>query len=82
AGEGSIHVIVPQRNTQTTVTVARQGTERIEVGMSQVEAQKLVVSERSGAVREVWTDAQGRVLKVAIPSRGIVATRDEVPAGG
>ncbi|MGQ0640789.1 MAG: hypothetical protein ACT4P6_08490 [Gemmatimonadaceae bacterium] len=82
AGEGTIPVIVPQRNIHTSVTVARQGSERVEIGMSQVEAQKLVVSEQSGTTREVWIDAQGRVLKVAIPSRGIVATRDEVPAGG
>lgn len=81
ASEGTIPVIVPQRNTQTRVSVARQGSERIEVGMKEVEAQKLVVTEGSGPAREVWVDAQGRVLKVAIPSRGIVATRDDVPAG-
>jgi hypothetical protein len=81
-GAGPIPIIVPQRNMQTTVTVTRQGSERIELGMSQVEAQKVVVSESSGATREVWVDAQGRILKVAIPSRGIVAARDEVPSGG
>lgn len=81
AGEGSIPVIVPQRNTQSTVTVARQGTERIDIGTTPVEAQKLSVSESGGQTREVWVDAQGRVLKVAIPSRGIVAARDELPAG-
>lgn len=82
AGEGTIPVIVPQRNTQSRVTVARQGSERIELGMREVEAQKLSVTEASGPARELWIDAQGRVLKVAIPSRGIVAARDDVPAGG
>ena len=82
AGDGPIPVIIPRRNTQTTVTVTRQGNERIELGMSQTDAQKLVITESTGGSREVWVDAQGRVLKVAIPSRGIVATRDEVPAGG
>lgn len=80
AGEGSIPVIVPQRNTQTTITVTQSGTERIDLGTAQLEAQKLSVAEPSGPTREVWVDAQGRVLKVAIPSRGIVATRDELPA--
>ncbi|HJU72128.1 MAG TPA: hypothetical protein VJ717_00170 [Gemmatimonadaceae bacterium] len=79
ANEGSVAVIIPQRNTQARVTIARQGTERIELGMREVEAQKLVVTEGSGGTREVWVDAQGRVLKVAIPSRGVVATRDELP---
>jgi hypothetical protein len=81
AGEGSIPVIIPQRNAQSTVTVARAGTERIDIGNAQVEAQKLSVTEASGPARELWVDSQGRVLKVAIPSRGIVAVRDELPAG-
>lgn len=82
AGEGPIPVIVPQRSAQSTVTVTKQGSERVELGMSEVEAQKLVASEASGSTREIWVDAQGRVLKVAIPSRGIVATRDEAPPRG
>lgn len=80
AGEGSIPVIIPQRNAQSSVTVSRQGNERIDLGTNQVDALKLAVAEGSGPAREVWVDAQGRVLKVAIPSRGIVATRDEPPA--
>ena len=79
AGDGPIPVIVPQRNAQSTVTVTRDGTERFEIGNSQIEAQKLVVTEVSGPTREVWVDAQGRVLRVAMQSRGIVATRDEPP---
>lgn len=79
AGEGSIPVIIPQRSAQSTVTVARLGAERIDIGTTQVEAQKLSVTEGSGPTREVWVDSQGRVLRVAIPSRGIVAARDELP---
>jgi len=82
AGDGPIPVIVPQRNAQSTVTVTREGTERFEIGNAQIEAQKLAVTEASGPTREVWVDAQGRVLRVAIPSRGIVATRDEPPPSG
>jgi hypothetical protein len=82
AGEGATPVIVPQRNKQATVTVTRQGSERIDVAMTQVEAQKLTVSEAGGPSREVWVDARGRVLRVAIPDQGIVATRDEVPTAG
>ncbi|MEW5917109.1 MAG: hypothetical protein AB1762_11920 [Gemmatimonadota bacterium] len=77
---GSAAVVVPQSGTQSTVTVTRSGRERIELGMAQADAEKIVV-QGAGPAREVWVDAQGRVLKVAIPSRGIVATRDEVPAG-
>jgi hypothetical protein len=80
AGEGSIPVIIPQRSAQSAVTVARLGAERIDIGNAQVEAQKLSVTEGSGPTREVWVDSQGRVLRVAIPSRAIVAARDELPA--
>ena len=80
AGEGSIPVIIPQRNAQSTVTVARLATERVDIGNAQADAQKLSVTESSGPAREVWVDSQGRVLKVAIPSRGIIAIRDELPA--
>ena len=37
-------------------------------------------TEPSGVIREVWVDDAGRVLKVAIPSRNIVALRDDPPA--
>jgi hypothetical protein len=37
------------------------------------------MTEPDGATRRIWVDAQGRVLKVTLESRGITATRDDPP---
>jgi hypothetical protein len=36
--------------------------------------------DAAGISTDVWLDARGRVLRVAIPSRGFVAVRDAPPA--
>jgi hypothetical protein len=38
-----------------------------------------VLSEPGSGDRDLWVDAAGRVLKVAIASRGLVAQRNEPP---
>lgn len=79
ATNGAVPVIVPRRNTQVTMRVTRMGTERVDVGGTAIEAQKFRIADPSGADRDVWADSAGRVLKVEIASRGIVAIRDEPP---
>jgi hypothetical protein len=51
----------------------------VSIGSTAIEARHLLFTEPSGAVREVWIDSAGRVLKVAIPARGIIALRDDPP---
>jgi hypothetical protein len=72
-------VVVPRRNVQVTMRVESQGTEAVTVGGRSMAATHLVLTAPGGASRDVWADAQGRVLRVALPSRGIVAERDEAP---
>ena len=76
---GSVAVIVPRRNTQVTMRVAEAGTEKLTIGGSTLDARRFTIADPSGADREVWADASGRLLKVAIPSKGIVALRDDPP---
>jgi hypothetical protein len=76
---GSVAVVIPRRNAQTTLRVTSAGAERVTIGTQELEANHLVLAEPSGATRDVWVDRQSRVLKVAIPSRGIVAVRDDPP---
>jgi len=54
-------------------------TEQVRVGTSSVEARHYTIQEPGGATRQVWADAQGRVLKVQLDSTNITATRDELP---
>ncbi|MEO7510677.1 MAG: hypothetical protein ABIZ91_02855 [Gemmatimonadaceae bacterium] len=80
AQKTSIAIVIPRRNTQMLVKVAAAGSEQVTVGTTEIDARHLVITEPSGATREVWVDARGRVLKVAIPSRNVVAQRDDPPA--
>lgn len=76
---GSVSVIVPRRNTQVTMRVAAAGTEKLSIGGTPIDARRFTIADPGGADREVWADASGRLLKVAIPSRGVVALRDDPP---
>jgi hypothetical protein len=76
---GPVSVIVPRRNTQVTMRVTEVGTEKVTIGGTPLDARHFTVSDPGGADREVWADSSGRLLKVAIPSRSIVALRDDPP---
>jgi hypothetical protein len=76
---GAVPVITPRKNAQVTMRVTSGGPDRVTIGNQTIVAERLIVSDQGGGDREVWVDASGRVLKVAIPSRGIVATRDDPP---
>lgn len=78
---GSVAIVIPRRNAQMVVRLATAGNEKVTIGTSDIEARHIVMTEPSGATRDVWVDAKGRVLKVAIPSRNIVALRDDPPQG-
>lgn len=80
ANESSVAIVIPRRNVQLVVRLAVAGTERLTIGTKDLEARHLVMTEPSGVVRDIWVDAKGRVLKVAIPSKNIVALRDDPPA--
>jgi hypothetical protein len=78
---GRVPVIVPHRNDQFQVTVSTVGTETVQVGTRELEATHLQVNQPSGAVTDVWVDSAGRVLRVAVPARRLVAVRDDPPRG-
>ena len=76
---GSVPVVVPHRNVQVVMRMEDRGPASVTVGGQSVPARAYVLVEPGGTNREIWVDSTGRVLKVAIPSRGIVALRDEPP---
>jgi hypothetical protein len=77
---GSVPVVVPRRNAQLTMRIEERGSEALTIGGQRVDARHLVLKDASGtADRDIWVDAQNRVLKVALSARNIVATRDEAP---
>jgi hypothetical protein len=76
----SVKVLSPLRNVVETVRVSLVGDEHLTIDNHDLEARHLrLVTEGSGAVRDVWEDAGGRLLKVVIAATKFVAVRDEVP---
>jgi hypothetical protein len=79
-GPGSVAAVVPSRGLVVTLTVEAAGTDHVSIALQSIAARKFVVREGAdGTVREVWIDAAGRLLKVAIPAQRLVATRDDAP---
>lgn len=75
-----IAIVVPRRNAQLVLSVSNAGNERVTIGTKDLDARHIVLTEPGGATRDLWIDAKGRVLKVAIPARNLVAQRDDPPA--
>ncbi len=76
---GAVPVVVPRRNVQVTMRVSWAGAEPVTIGGRSISARKMVLEEPGAGRREVWVDEAGRVLRVSLPAKGIVATRDDPP---
>ena len=76
-----VPMLAPRRSAQSAWHVTRGATtESVEIGGRALQAQHLTLRDPEGGVRDIWTDASCRVLKVSIPALGIVALRDDPPA--
>jgi hypothetical protein len=51
----------------------------VTIGGQAIAATRYIVSTPGAPERQVWIDATGRVLKVSVPTLGIVALRDDPP---
>ena len=78
-GAASVPVLMPRRNVHGTARIQDAGAERLTLGARTLEATRLEVTEPGGRVLSVWVDAEGRVLRVAGATDGIVAQRDDPP---
>jgi hypothetical protein len=73
----TVPVIEPRTRRQVQLVAAAGPEEDLEVGSVRVRARRVVLT--AGAdVRNVWFDAQGRVLRVEIPAQGYVAQRQDL----
>ena len=76
---GTVPVVIPHRNVQVTMRVEDRGASSVTIAGQVLPARLLALVEPGGADRQIWVDGQNRVLKVQIPSRGVVAVRDDPP---
>lgn len=76
---GPVSVLVPRRLGREDAVLARRSDGPVEIGTGTVPARHLVLTDGAGVSTDIWTDATGRLLRVAVPARGFVAVRDEPP---
>jgi uncharacterized protein DUF6134 len=76
---GPVSVLDPRSNAQIAANLERQGEATVEIGGTAIPAQHYVLTAPGLPRREFWVDDGGRVLKVTVPDRGVVALRDEPP---
>jgi hypothetical protein len=79
ANHARVIAIVPRGSQQVAYTLTDRGAEDISVAGRTVQARRYTLVPASGAGQDVWVDATGRMLRVAIPERGLVAVRDDLP---
>jgi hypothetical protein len=75
---GAVIVVVPRRNSQVVGRLEDRGSDKIQVDGKEVTAVHFVITLPDGA-RDLWFDEGGRLLKVALPARGLIALREELP---
>ncbi len=74
-----VPLLIPRESRQIVSTVTAGGNVAIDIAGHRVDARLLRVSGAGLAERELWVDARGRVLRLAVPSQGFVATRTSLP---
>lgn len=78
AASSRVAVIVPRAAEQSIHAIIARGSETVEIAGVKVPARRFSISS-DGASRDVWVDALGRLLKVSIPDKELVALRDDPP---
>ncbi|HKW47447.1 MAG TPA: hypothetical protein VJN70_08375 [Gemmatimonadaceae bacterium] len=76
---GSLSILAPRAGLQATASLEERGGGPVDIAGNSIAATHFVLSAAGFARREFWIDSAGRILKVSIPERGIVAQRDEPP---
>jgi hypothetical protein len=71
--------IAPRPAQQDTFTVEDRGVETVEIAGRGISGRRYTLVSSVEGARDVWIDAKGRLLKVAIGANGMVALRDDPP---
>ena len=72
-------VIAPRAGQQARFAIEERQGETVEIAGRAVASRRFVLTQGPGSSREIWTDENGRLLKVVIPDKGITALRDDLP---
>jgi len=78
-GHAQLNVIAPRIGRQTRFQLEAKSEDTVDIAGRSIPARHFALTGPSGALREVWIDEKGRLLKVAEPERGLLALRDDPP---
>ena|SRR5437867_3814304 len=79
AQHAQLIVIAPRATQQERYGLEERGTEDVEIAGRSIQSRHFALIGPNGATRDVWIDGKGRLLKVAIAEKGLVALRDDPP---
>lgn len=79
SGGSQLGAISPRAGQQTHLQVESQGEDTIEIAGVSMPSRRFALTDLRGGTRQLWIDARGRLLKVTIPEKGLVAVRDDPP---
>lgn len=75
-----VNVLTPVANRQSVARLTLESkSDTVSIAGSKRLANRWRLVTASDEVRMIWADADGRLLRVTIPSRGFDAIRDDVP---
>ncbi len=78
AQHAEIIVISPRSAQQIRLRLEQRGEEGVEIAGQTIAGRRFALVGTDGE-RHVWVDGQGRLLKVSLPQRGLIALRDDPP---
>jgi hypothetical protein len=79
ARHSQLAVITPRVTEPSGFRLEERGSDTVEIANRSIPSRHFVLIGPTGTTREVWIDQNGRLLKVALPERGLVALRDDPP---
>ena len=72
-------VIAPRGMQQSQFRLEERGNDTIDIAGRTIESRHFALITPGGATEDVWIDGKGRLLKVSIPAKALVALRDDPP---
>ena len=79
AVDSQITMISPRTAQQDRLRVEDMGLESVTIASKPLPARRWGLVDARGLRRELWVDAQGRLLKISVPDRAMTAVRDDPP---
>jgi hypothetical protein len=79
ARDAEVVVIAPRSAQQVRVKLENRGADSVEIAGRAIAARRFGLTYPDGTSRDVWVDESGRLLRVAVPAKGLVALRDDPP---